>query len=71
MNVTKLSRYIFKNDLSENQITKILTDLKREIFDYGYRRGYWARDADLKKIRNTKNKRLKEEFETKELNQDK
>jgi len=48
-----------------------LTDLKREIFEYGYRRGYWARDADLKKIRNTKNKRLKEEFETKELNQDK
>ena len=71
MNVTKLSGYIFKNDLSENQLTKVLIKLKREIFDYGYRRGYWARDADLKKIRNTKNKRLKEEFETKELNQDK
>jgi len=71
MNVTKLSRYIFKNDLSKNQLTKVLIKLKREIFDYGYRRGYWARDADLKKIRNTKNKRLKEEFETKELNQDK
>jgi len=71
MNITKLSGYIFKNDLSENQLTKVLTKLKREIFDYGYVRGYWTRDSDLKKIRNTKNKRLKEEFETKELNQDK
>jgi len=71
MNATKLSKYISKNDLSENQLIKILTDLIREIFEYGYKRGYWARDADLRKIHNAKSKRLKEDLETKELNQDK
>ena len=71
MKAVKLAAYIFKNDLSENQLVKIIKDLIRETFQFGYRRGYWVRDADLKKIRKAKENRVKEEYETKELNQDK
>ncbi len=71
MGATKLAAYIQKNDLSELQLVRILTDLIRNTFQFGYRRGYWTRDADLKKIRKARDQRLKKEHETKELNQDK
>lgn len=71
MNIAKLSNYISKNNLSESQLVKVLTELKRSIFNYGYKRGYWTRDADLKKIRRARDQRLRKEHETKELNQDK
>ncbi len=71
MEATKLTTYILNNDLSENQIVQILSDLKRDSFQYGYIRGYWTRDADLKRIRKARDQRLRKEHETKELNQDK
>ena len=71
MDTIKLTNHILNNDLSETQLIKIIRGLKQDNFQHGYRRGYWARDADLKKIRNVKNKRIKKEQEIKQLNQDK
>ena len=71
MKAVKLATYILKNDLSENQLVKIIKDLIRETFQFGYRRGYWTRDVDVKRIRKAKENRIKQEHEAKELNQDK
>ena len=71
MNIIKLSEYISKNDLSLKQIIRILTEFFHYIYNRAYKRGYWTRDADLKKIRKARDMRLRKEHETKELNQDK
>lgn len=61
MESVRLAAYILKNNLSEGQLIKILTDLIVNNFQFGYRRGYWTRDADLKKIRKVKENRVKKE----------
>ena len=71
MEIIKLTDSILNNDLSKEQVVKILTDLKRDSFQFGYKRGYWTRDGDLKKIRRARNKRIKKEHENMELKQDK
>ena len=70
MGAAKLAAYIQNNDLSELQLIKILVDLIRNTFQFGYRRGYWTRDVDMKRIRKAKENRIKQEHETKELNQE-
>jgi len=71
MDIVKLSKYIRNNDLSLKQVISILTEFFRDIYSRAYRRGYWTRDADMKKIRKARDQRLRKEHETKELNQDK
>ncbi len=69
MEITKLTKYILNNDLSEEQVIKILRELKQDSFQYGYIRGYWTRDSDLRRIQSAKKNRLKKEYEEKTLNQ--
>jgi len=59
----RLINYIFNNTLSRDELFRVISQYGKKIAENAYIKGYWTRDADLKRSRKSLNLRLKHEYE--------
>jgi len=61
--IERLVNYIFNNTLSREELFRVIIQYGKKIAENAYIKGYWTRDADLKRSRKSLNTRLKQEYE--------
>lgn len=66
----RLINYIFNNTLSREELFRVIRQYVKNVTENAYIRGYWTRDADLKRSRKSFNTRLKREYEEELIEQE-